>query len=137
MSGIWIFQTLGPLYPLKSRFIYSDPNWMFLSSRQQHTGKWRAFSYIFPSCLMALIVNITRYFSFYYIHSFNNLFQIDWFWSNIYYKYKYYKYSQILQIYNLQYTNNTNVFRFWETEAERVCIDFSQCGKCAREPYFK
>jgi len=56
-----------------------------LAYRQQHTGKWRAFSYIFPSCLMAFIVNITR---------------------------------------------------FLETEADRVCIDFSRCGKCAQEPYY-
>ena len=30
-----------------------------------------------------------------------------------------------------------NVFRFWETVADRVCIDFSQCGECAQQPYFK
>ena len=29
------------------------------------------------------------------------------------------------------------MFRFYETKAERVCIDFSQCGKCAHEPYVR
>ena len=75
----------------------------FLPSRQQHTGKWRAFSYIFPSCLMAFIVNITRL---------------------------------VLQI-QLFTPINFYLFRFLETEADRVCIDFSRCGKCAQEPYYK
>jgi len=32
-----------------------------LAYRQQHTGKWRPVSYILPSCLLAIIVNITRF----------------------------------------------------------------------------
>ena len=33
---------------------------MIATFRQQHTGKWRPASYILPSSLLAIIVNITR-----------------------------------------------------------------------------